>query len=284
MRIDLRAFAANLIGLAGLACLAGCIPNYYTREDGGKMSASEREAVCIKMRAASDDKRCYYQTNFNVRNICLEAARNASDSFHALDCGPVLARVDEEQRRQNLNSLAPIFEAERKRRDEENRKKEAVRSKVGEEMRLPSSAVTVFAFRRWAETPIGEAGDVTGTEWRARDLDERPTAFRFLPGGKLVVSRYAPQLKRLTVYEPSEYGPPQEGRWIQRGDHLYVYYKVRTTTRLPTLGVINDVLHIHLYGIIQKSKYLWLDGGRLRDGADPDSALYISTWQYVLAN
>lgn len=283
MRIDLGAFAAKLIGLVGLACLAGCIPNYYTREDGRKMSTSEREAVCIRMRDASNDKRCYYQANFNLQQICIEAARNASYSLGQLDCAPLLARVDEEQRRQNLAAMAPIFEAESKRRDEENRKKQAIRDKIAEEMHLPPPAVAVFAFGSWAEEPIGEAGDVTGTEWRAGNPDQKPTTFRFLPGGKLEVSRYAPMLKPSSVvtYVPPEYGPPQEGRWIQRGNHVYVYYKVRQTSRYPQF-VVDGVYHVHLYGIIHKSKYLWFDGGELKDSPNPGSDSYIPPWQYVL--
>lgn len=243
-----HAFSTILIFLTALV-LPGCAPNYYTRDDGRKMSAAERKEVCKRLRSAASLPEQYninapfssaYRQQENVAEIRRQAQRNAEQSMSNLNCEDFDPQVQEARR----------IQAETSMKDYERAKREldqglAAGRKFAEEKGFPEPARR-FVPQNWGED-AGPLPDITGAEWKVAacyeersydaTLQQCPGAFRFLANGGLGVSTYefgaaaettalGSRWSSITRGAPAQYGPAQSGSWVQRGNKLYLKYRI----------------------------------------------------------
>jgi hypothetical protein len=202
--IGVQAFPTILISLTALG-LAGCIPAYYTREDGRKMSDAERKSLCERLDSRTKF-RCETQPA-NMQGLCYEVNKNAAASLANLECHRFDPAVAEYQA-MRMQGLMAKFELSRA-------------------MNIPSDAGLRIPDKWTWESMDYATLDMTGTEWETDTgcILGCPKTLRFLPQGRLVVSRdwviYAKSLGKLP-----EYGRAEEGRWSQKQRRIYLQFKV----------------------------------------------------------
>jgi hypothetical protein len=205
MNISVQAFPTILISLTVLG-LAGCIPAYYTREDGRKMSTAERQSLCERLSSRSKF-RCETQPA-NMQGMCYEVNKNAEESLANLECGAFDPAVTSYQAMKTQERTAK-FELSR-----------AINIPPEAQSRIPD---------KWAwESMDSATPDLTGTEWVASSFHCTlgcPKTLRFLPQGRLVVSRDWVIDDKSRAKLP-EYGRAEEGQWSQKQRRVYLQFNV----------------------------------------------------------
>lgn len=206
--IGVRAFSSILISLTVLG-LAGCAPQYYTRDDVRKMSNAEQESLCKSLHSRTKF-RCETQPA-NMQDLCYEANKNAEESLANLECS-----------RYDLVGSTGLTHQEMRAQELWDR------NKLAEAMNIPPLAESWMPDDwTWKSMDIATP-DLTGTEWVAWSFYCTlgcPKTLRFLPQGRLVVSRDWVIDDKSRAKLP-EYGRAEEGRWSQKQRRVYLQFNV----------------------------------------------------------